>query len=240
MASPRTIYQMKVEELRDHTSNVRELVMKCVDPVEFKFRAGQFVMLHVPQGEGKPALRAYSIASDERDGTGFRLLFKFVENGIASTFVWGLKGGETLQFTGPFGKVFFQEPPTEQIVFLNTGTGLSQHLSYLLSMKEKYPGLAYRMLFGVRTESDIYHKDVLDKLVAEVPDFKYEYVLSRPSASWTGKKGYVQHFIRDFEYASRPTTFYLCGNGGMIKEVKHQLIETEGFDKTRLWVEAFD
>ncbi|MNJ94653.1 Anthranilate 1,2-dioxygenase electron transfer component [compost metagenome] len=240
MSSLRTIYHMNVTEIIDHTPSVRELVIKTETPAEFTFKAGQFVMLHVPQGEAKPALRAYSIASDDRIKNGFRLLFKYVDNGLASNFVWNLKGGETLNFTGPFGKVFFQEPPTEQIVFLNTGTGLSQHLCYLLSKKEQYPELKYRMLFGVRTEKDMYGQPDLDALVKELKDFKYEFVLSRPQDSWTGKKGYIQNFLSEFDYKNIPTTFYLCGNGGMIKEVKHQLLEIDGLEKTRLWAEAFD
>lgn len=249
MSAARTVYSMKVDKIIDHTHNVRELVLRTESPENFQYKAGQFVMLHVPVEGSKPALRAYSIASDERVTNGFRLLFKFVESpdpgagiphGLASAYVWSLKGGESLKFTGPFGKVFFQEPPTEQIVFLNTGTGISQHLSYLVSKKEIFPHLQYRMLFGVRSERDIYLKNELDALSAEFPNFKYEFVLSRPSESWTGKKGYIQHFIKDFKYNEVPTTFYLCGNGGMIKEVKHQLLEVDGFDKTRLWAEAFD
>lgn len=235
----RVIYQMKLTELIDHTPNVRELVLKCQEPQNFQFKAGQFVMLHVPQPEGKPALRAYSIATDDRDNTGYRLLFKYVENGKASEFVWALKGGETLQFTGPFGKVFFQEPPTEQIVFLNTGTGLSQHLCYLLSKKDQYPNLKYRLLFGVRTEQDRYYEPQLNELVKALPDFKWEFVLSRPSESWTGKKGYVQDFIKDYNYLEVPTTFYLCGNGGMIKQVK-EILQSQNFDMKKVWVEAFD
>lgn len=240
MSAARTLYSMKVEKIIDYTHNVRELVLKTDTPSAFNFRAGQFVMLHVPQKEGKPVLRAYSIASDERVKDGFRLIFKFVENGAASTFVWGLKGGETVQFTGPFGKVFFQEPPAEQIVFLNTGSGVSQHLCYLLSKKDQYPDLKYRLLFGVRSERDIYLKEELHALTTQFKDFKYEFVLSRPSDQWSGKKGYIQHFLKEFEYTTIPTTFYLCGNGGMIKEVKHQLIEVDGLDKTRIWAEAFD
>lgn len=237
--SARTIYQMKVVELKDHTHNVRELALETLEPQAFKFRAGQFVMLHVPQKEGKPALRAYSIASDERQQNGFRLLFKYIDNGVASAYVWGLKGGETLQFTGPFGKVFFQEPPTPQIVFLNTGTGLSQHLCYLLSKRDQFPELRYRLLFGVRSQRDIYHDDVLKRLAESLPDFKYEYVLSRPEAGWTGKVGYVQNFIREFGYTETPSTFYLCGNGGMIKDVK-AILEADGIEKTKIWAEAFD
>jgi len=240
MSAARTVYSMKVEKIIDHTQSVRELALSTENPESFQYRAGQFVMLHVPVPDSKPALRAYSIASDDRVKNGFRLLFKFVDNGLASTYVWSLKGGESLKFTGPFGKVFFQEPPTEQIVFLNTGTGVSQHLSYLVSKKELFPDLQYRMLFGVRSEKDIYLKEELDALANEFPNFKYEFVLSRPSESWSGKKGYIQHFIKEFKYNDVPTTFYLCGNGGMIKEVKHQLLEVDGFDKTRLWTEAFD
>jgi len=235
----RVIYQMQLAQVIDHTPNVRELVLKCSEPQNFQFKAGQFVMLHVPQPEGKPALRAYSIASDERDLGGYRLLFKYVENGKASEFVWGLKGGETLQFTGPFGKVFFQEPPTEQIVFLNTGTGLSQHLCYLLSKMDQYPNLRYRMLFGVRTEADMYYGDQLNELRNKLSNFEWEFVLSRPSDSWKGKKGYVQDFIKSYNYLEIPTTFYLCGNGGMIKQVK-EILHTQQFDMKKVWVEAFD
>ena len=235
----RTVYQMKLQEVIDHTQNVRELVLTCEEPTQFQFKAGQFVMLHVPQTEGKPALRAYSIASDERVQSGYRLLFKYVENGKASEFVWKLKGGETLQFTGPFGKVFFQEPPTEQIVFLNTGTGLSQHLCYLLSKKDQFPNLRYRLLFGVRSEQDRYYEPQLNELQKQLSDFKWEFVLSRPSENWKGKKGYVQDFIRDYNYLEVPTTFYLCGNGGMIKQVK-ELLQSQNFDMKKVWVEAFD
>lgn len=240
MSSLRTIYQTTISKIIDHTPTVRELIIKANTPSEFQFKAGQFVMLHVPQEGPKPALRAYSIASDERQKDGFRLLFKYVDNGLASKYVWDLKGDETLNFTGPFGKVFFQEPPTKQIVFINTGTGVSQHLCYLHSKKEQYPELKYRMLFGVRSEKDMYGQPDLDALVQELPDFKYEFVLSRPQDSWTGKKGYVQNFLSEIDYKTTPTTFYLCGNGGMIKEVKHQLLEVDGLDKAHVWTEAFD
>ncbi|MEK6774470.1 MAG: FAD-binding oxidoreductase [Bdellovibrionota bacterium] len=240
MSSARATRQMKVLQIKDLTPKVRELILKCVEPQSFEFKAGQFVMLHVPQPEGKPALRAYSIASTDQRKDGFHLLFKFVETGKASEFVWSLKGNETLQFTGPFGKVFFHEPPTEQIIFLNTGTGLSQHLCYLQSKKNQYPNLKYRMLFGVRNEQEIYAKEELEAVKKELSDFQYEYVLSRPSENWKGKKGYVQNFLKEFEYKNTPTTFYLCGNGGMIKEVKNQLIEIDGLEKSQIWSEAFD
>jgi len=236
----RLIYEFNVEQIKDHTREIRELFLTLKNQDAFKFKAGQFVMLHVPTENGKPALRAYSIATTEHDHQKIRLIFKFVENGVASKFIWSLNGKETLQFTGPFGKVFFQEPPDEQIVFLNTGSGLSQHFCFLESKMKQYPNLKYKLYFGVRTENDCYYETELNQLKKELPHFEFHYVLSRASDSWRGKKGYVQHYLKETNYKETPTTFYLCGNGGMIKEVKHQLLDIDGLDKSKVWSEAFD
>ena len=237
----RVVYEYKINSIIDHTHTIRELHLELTNHPEFNFKAGQFVMLHVPVPDGgKALLRAYSIASTDQDNKRFSLLFKSVEGGKATEYVWALKGDETLKFTGPFGKVFFLEPPTEQIVFLNTGSGLSQHMSFLLSKMDLYPNVKYKLFFGIRSEKDIYFKAELDALKAKLPNFEYDYVLSRASDSWTGKRGYVQNQLADFDYKTIQTTFYLCGNGAMIKDVKHQLLEVDGLEKIKVWSEAFD
>jgi CDP-4-dehydro-6-deoxyglucose reductase len=236
----RTNFQFKITKIIDHTQQIRELYLELTNQPHFLFKAGQFVMLHVPVEGSKPALRAYSIASTDDQINGFKLIFKFVETGIASQYVWNLKGDEILNMTGPFGKVVFVEPPTEQIVFLNTGSGISQHFSFLESKMQQYPNLKYKLFFGVRNESDIYYDSELKRLQKNLPNFHFEYVLSRPSQNWAGRKGYVQDCLKEFDYINTPTTFYLCGNGAMIKDVKKQLIEVDGLGKQHVWAEAFD
>ncbi len=232
---------MRVTRIADYTPLIRELFLDCDEPAEFEFRAGQFIMLHVPSSdpEAKPALRAYSVASSEHRKNGYRLVFKFVDNGLASKYVWDLREGQTVDFTGPFGRLLFKEPPTDQAIFLNTGSGISQHFSFIESNIEKYPELRYRLLFGVRTEADIYYGEELDRLKSQLRDFQYEFVLSRASDSWTGKRGYVQNFIDAYDYNRIPSTFYLCGNGAMIKDVKTKL-SGDGFDPKMIFAEAFD
>lgn len=243
----RIIRKMTVTKVADYTPQIRELFIECTEPRDFEFKAGQFVMLHVPPENpltetgtpAKPALRAYSIASTDECKSGFRLVFKYVDGGVASKYVWSLEDGAVLDFTGPFGRVFFKEPPTEQVVFLNTGSGISQHFSFIESNLRKYPSLRYRLLFGVRKEEDTYYRDDLDRLRSHLKDFKYEFVLSRADESWQGLRGYVQNHIDAFDYRSIPTTFYLCGNGAMIKDVKAKL-EADGFDMKHVLAEAFD
>ena len=246
----RILRKMTVSKIIDYNPQIRELFIKCTEPKEFEFKAGQFVMLHVPPDLSnglcddagkplKPALRAYSIASTDEQRDGYRLVFKYVDGGIASKFVWDLKEGAVLDFTGPFGRVFFKEPPTEQIIFMNTGSGISQHFSFIESNLKKFPGLKYRLLFGVRFKDDIYYQAELERLKSRLSNFDYSYVLSRADDSWTGLRGYVQNHIDDFDYHSIPTTFYLCGNGAMIKDVKSKL-EASGFDMKNVFAEAFD
>ena len=235
----RQIYKMRVTEVRDYTPSIRELFLQCEEPSTFEFRAGQFVMLHVPVEGGKPALRAYSIATPEHRKDGYRLIFKWVDKGLASEYVWKLKGGEVLDFTGPFGRVFFNEPPTQQIIMLNTGSGISQHMSFLDSHAEKYPDLRYRLFFGVRREEDVYYRDELEAMKKRLKNFEYYYVLSRSTETWKGKRGYVQEHVDDCEHLKIPTTFYLCGNGAMIKDVNAKLA-AENFDPKLIFAEAFD
>ncbi len=238
--SIRTLHEFKVTKIIDHTPQIRELYLQLANLPSFNFKAGQFVMLHVPVAGAKAALRAYSIASTDEDKKEFKLIFKYVDKGLASRYVWDLHEGAMLTMTGPFGKVFFQEPPTEQIVFLNTGSGVSQHFSFLESKIKLYPNLNYKLFFGVRHEHDIYYETELKRLQQQLKNFEFQYVLSRPSEKWTGRKGYVQDCLKDFDYINVPTTFYLCGNGAMIKDVKTQLLEMDGLDKSKIWAEAFD
>lgn len=246
----RILRKMTVKKICDYTPQIRELFISCTDPKDFEFKAGQFVMLHVPpdlaagpnDASGKPlkpALRAYSIASTDEQRDGYRLVFKFVDGGIASKYVWSLREGDVLDFTGPFGRVFFKEPPTEQVIMMNTGSGISQHFSFIESNLKKYPDLRYRLLFGVRYKDDIYYRSELERLKAQLKNFEFHYVLSRADDSWTGLRGYVQNHIDDFDYKNVPTTFYLCGNGAMIKDVKTKL-ESENFDMKNVFAEAFD
>jgi NAD(P)H-flavin reductase len=95
------------------------------------------------------------------------------------------------------------------------------------------------MLFGVRFENEIYYKAELDQIRARIPNFDYQFVVSRPTEGWGGLKGYVQNHIQQFSYLTVPTHFYLCGNGSMIKDVKARLAD-EGFDEGHIIAEAFN
>ena len=192
----KNLYPMRITALKDLTPRIRWLKLQNEGSETFTFRAGQFVNLQVPQGEGaRPLQRAYSLASSEEDPDTFELLFSYVPEGKASRYIWDCREGDLLNFTGPFGRLFFKEPPSSRLVFLNTGTGISQHYAYLQSHKKKYPSLKGTLLFGLRYEEDLFYREEMENLKRDLPHFHCEYVLSRPTANWKGKSGYVQDFL---------------------------------------------
>jgi len=237
MSTRRPPFQARVEQILDLTSSVRDLRLNLLDSKDFSFRCGQFVMLHIP-GDPKPVLRAYSVASSDQDPGALRLIFKFVPGGKASEFIWKLHQGEILNLTGPFGRVFFVEPPPDQVVFVSTSTGLAPHLSYLLSKKTALQKSKVVLYFGVRSESDIFCEKDLLAIQKDWPQFQYHVVLSRPDLHWTGRKGYVQDFLHETHYQKHRTDFYLCGNGQMIKETQ-ELLERNGIGPDQIHSEAF-
>ena len=237
MSTRRPPFQVRIARILDLTPSVRDIQFQYLNPDDLQFRCGQFVMLHVPS-EPKSVLRAYSIASSDQDTLGFRLLFKYVPNGKASEYVWKLKANDQVLCSGPFGRVFFEEPPAEQIVFLCTGTGLAPHLSYLQSKIDILQNHKVFLFFGVTQESEIFCEQDLIEIQKKMKHFHYHVVLSRPSLHWTGRKGYVQDFLHETHYLQHPTDFYLCGNGQMIKETK-DLLERNGIEPHKIHSEAF-
>lgn len=223
------------------TPTMRELTLKCQPGSELKFKTGQFTMLHVPMaGEpDRPEKRAYSLASADGDSSGFKLLIKLVPGGVASEFIKTLKEGISLDFTGPFGKCLFLTPPAENVLFLCTGAGLSQHYSMLASSAHLFPQTKFHLRLGVWNKEEVFYEKELAALKAAIPHFSYEFFLDQGHAGWNGRVGYVTDGLKDLGIKATSHHVYLCGNPAMIKGAKQILLEELQFPKDRLLAEAF-
>lgn len=236
----RNILKARVGRKSQLTPTIIELEMKMVEPSSLPFKAGQFMMMNLPlkDGQKRPTLRAYSIASDANDSSSFKLIIKYVESGVGSEYIKSLSEGDPVNFTGPFGKLLFLEPPTLQVLLVSTGAGISQHTSYLLTHGPKYPNTVFKMLVGVWNEQETFYQKELDFIKSKVKNFEYQFVVDKPSPAWKGLTGFVTNHLDQFRYREIETTFYLCGNPAMINSVTDKL-KSEGFDPSLLLAEAF-
>lgn len=232
---PKTIYKATLTQVNDLTKSVRELVFKPTQ--EFMYAPGQFVMVQVPQPDGKVAQRAYSIASTPRQKGEFRLVIKHFDGGVASQWVRALKGGEVIDFTGPFGKFLLKEPPAKQIVMICTSTGVAPFHSIIATHCASFPEISWKLMMGVWNEDEIFYKKEFDGLIAKNKNLSVEFVVDKPKGNWGEKTGRVTDHLGSIDWKI-DSEVYLCGNPEMIKATKEALLNL-GLGKQKILTESY-
>src|SRR5213078_2413195 len=131
----------------------------------FGFVAGQWLSLKANKPDGEEITRAYSIASPPRDDNRFALCLNRVQDGFMSNFLCDMNQGDEISCHGPFGD-FILRPPTRDTIFIATGTGVAPFrsmLHWLLADPSRHENKELWLLFGSRTERDIYyHREFLE------------------------------------------------------------------------------
>lgn len=207
-------------------------------PQSSSFTAGQFLSVVVPASALNPKdlRRAYSIASAP-ENPAFELCVKIVEKGPGTTYLSQLNTGDKLRLFVPYGAFTFKTLPERNAMFIATGTGIAPFRSMALSksFQEKSPKKT-TVVLGVREENEILYESLFKGL----PQFEFVAAVSRPSSNWNGFKGRVTDYLRALpqDYPWSSTDFYLCGNSGMIDEVKAILTERK-VEKTAIHQEVY-
>jgi len=226
-------YSAKLREKRQLTGDTYEF--RFEKPDGFEFQAGQFVQFCIPQND-KVILRSYSISSTPHD-TYLEFCVKFYEDGIASNHLKHMNIGNALEFQGPRG-LFVNKENNAALSFIATGTGLAPIMGIIRDeLEHKKNTQEVRLLFGVRTEDDIYWFDRLQNLKIQYPNFVFDVTLSQPKVDggWAGLRGRVTEHILHHLVNHH---FFLCGNAAMVKDVRESLIKN-GVDQKQIHFEIF-
>jgi NAD(P)H-flavin reductase len=75
------------------------------------------------------------------------------------------------------------------------------------------------LIWGLRSQRDLYYQEEFSGLSRTHPRFSPVTTLSRPEPGWAGPIGRVTTFVEKEIASVKNLSVYLCGNGGMIKEV---------------------
>src|SRR5215468_9740257 len=141
----------------------------------FSFGAGQWLSFKTNMPDGEEITRAYSIASPPTNDNRFALCLNRVQDGFMSNFLCDMKEGEEISCQGPFGD-FILRPPMRDTIFIATGTGIAPFrsmLHWLLADALRHEGRQLYLLFGSRTEQDIYYHQEFLQLAHEHGNFHY-------------------------------------------------------------------
>ncbi|MDR4459597.1 MAG: FAD-binding oxidoreductase [Nitrospirales bacterium] len=212
-------FRAKVLCVRQLTQDVRELTLALVDIPRFVFLPGQSIALTIPDAaSGLSFLRYYSLVSLPSSSHQLVLLFNAGEKGKGATFALEHLVGEELECSGPFGSFHLHEDSERDLLFIGTGTGIAPLWSMLSSLFEQSCSQSMTLLWGLRSESDIYYLDELQKWADCYKNFSFILTLSQPAHHWRGKRGRVTHLLQEFSHVDH-LAVYVCGNRKMVAEV---------------------
>lgn len=190
----------------------------------------------LPTGNDE-TIRAYSMASYPAEGNVLRFNIRiatppFIDGklsekipwGICSSYTFGLKPGDKVRLSGPYGESFMINDQRE-LVFLIGGAGSSFGRSHILHLfNTEKTNRKVSMWYGARSLRENIYQEEYEKLAKEFPNFSYNLVLSEPlpediASGWPQKDPLKTNFLfRAFEQgqlknmeAPEECLFYVCG-----------------------------
>ncbi|WP_018151381.1 NADH:ubiquinone reductase (Na(+)-transporting) subunit F [Leeia oryzae] len=232
-------YQGTVSRIENLTPTIKGIWIKLDDGEVLDFQAGQYINLPLPNDIG---IRAFSLANPPSTGNEIELNIRIVPGGAGTTWIHKeLKVGDTLHFTGPYGRFFVHKSANVPSLFMAGGSGLSSPRSMILDLLDEGSTQPITLVYGARNQTELYYHQEFLALAEKHPQFTYVPALSDEPAdsNWTGFRGYVHdaakaHFDNDF----RGQKAYLCGPPIMIESCITTLMQGRLFERD-IYTEKF-
>jgi propane monooxygenase reductase subunit len=152
----------------------------------------------------------------------------------------GIKVGDELTCTGPYGVFTLRETSPRRRVFIAGGAGMAPIMSLLRSMAESGATREAVFYYGARTEADLFVLDELERLVAELPELTFVPALSEagPDDGWNGETGLITDVVDRSEPDLTDVDAYLCGPPPMV-DAAIALLERRGCAESRIYYDKF-
>ncbi|WP_196895119.1 NADH:ubiquinone reductase (Na(+)-transporting) subunit F [Aureivirga marina] len=212
------------------------------EPEKFKVEWDKFGLWPLKMKNGENVERAYSMASYPAEGRRIMLNVRIatppwdrnkngwmdVNPGVASSYIFSRKPGDTVTVSGPYGEFFINESDAEML-YVGGGAGMAPMRSHLYHLfKTLKTGRKVTYWYGGRSKRELFYLDHFYQLEKQFPNFKFYLVLSEPlpEDNWKEKKdvndtegdgfvGFVHQAVID-QYltkhdAPEDIEFYFCG-----------------------------
>ncbi len=232
-----------VSALIEYTPTIKGVQLHVEDPDGLPFQAGQYANLHLPGGGHRP----FSFANPPSRAHDVELDVRFVPGGVATTWVHQeLAVGDRVKLSGPYGRFHVRVSAKLPMLFIAGGSGLSSPRSMILDLLENGCTLPITLVYGARSQDELYRVDEFEELAQTTPTFTYVPALSNEpeGTGWSGYRGFAHeaanaHFNGDF----RGHKAYLCGPPAMIDACISTLMQGRLFERDiyqELFVSAAD
>lgn len=240
----------EVEVLSVHHWNETLFSFTTTRDPGFRFMNGQFIMIGL-EVEGKPLMRAYSIASANYEEHMEFFSIKVQDGALTSRLQNIQPGDKLLTSTKPTGTLLVEDLlPGKNLYLLSTGTGLAPFMS-VIKDPEVYERFDKVILtHGVREVSELAYEETIRELpnneyFGEMIDGKLLYypTVTREDYHTQGRltdalvEGKIQEKLGLPPLSVEDDRFMICGSPSMLKDFC-AILDERGFKETRRGVYA--
>ncbi|KQM20592.1 ferredoxin--NADP reductase [Novosphingobium sp. Leaf2] len=219
---------------------------KITRPASFRFRSGEFVMIGLMGDNGRPLLRAYSVASPAWDETLEFLSIKVADGPLTSRLQKIQPGDHIFLGRKPTGTLVADAlTPGKRLFLFGSGTGLAPFLSLIRDpdIYERFEQVV--VVHSVRTVVDLAFREELESRLADDPlvdeqartQLHYVPTVTREPFHTTGRINALiengrlfQDLSGDARLDPQTDRVMLCGSMAMNKDIA-AMLEGMGFEE---------
>lgn len=227
--------------IEDITHDVRSFSFTLDHRSRLHFVPGQYVTLSVPVGD-QLIDRCYTISSAPTRAAELTITVKRVPNGPVSNWLHDhLRVGDSLQGSGPYGVFSHDHHPTDDLVLLTAGSGITPAMSMLRTLRDRGANTRIHFLHSSRTPIDIIFRAELEE-VATHQNVTVTVICEDDAADeiWHGPKGRLSAASL---LAAAPTLLssevFTCGPAPYMAAVR-EMVALLGVDPARYHEESFN
>lgn len=234
-------FTARVADAQQITQKYLHLYVELIKPHRLEFTAGQYIILNIPGSEQN---KNYSIASSPAIDHAIELLIDIAPHGVGTTYIQGLKAGDSISFMAPAGMFTISQPGTptgdaeKSLVCIASGSGITPIRSMILDqLQTRGDTRPITLYWGLRHEGDLCWLEDWEELEKSFTNFTFHPVLSQAEATWTLCRGRVTDclFVHPFPANGG---YYICGNRIMIEDTA-KLVQSKGVQEQYIHHEKF-
>ena len=226
--------QLRIEKIEELTHDIRRLVLSGGD---LKFKPGQYVDIKIP---GSEEVRSFSMANLPGDQLEF--MIKIYPDGRFSSLLsdGGLKEGDEVEVTGPYGVFTLREKSERPLVFIGGGAGMAPILALLRAMAESGSEREAVYYYGARGPRDLFHLEELTALEERLANFRFVPALSDcgEDEEWSGERGLITDVVNRLHEQLGEVDAYLCGPPPMV-DAAIAMLDQSGVPESRVYYDKF-
>ncbi len=215
------------------------------DVNRFKSEWDKYKMWNLVGSNDEENMRAYSMANYPAEGDIVMLNIRIatppfdraagtwkagIKPGLCSSFIFGLKPGDKVRVSGPYGEFHILDTKREML-YVGGGAGMAPLRSQLLHLFKTLQTTDRKISYwyGARSKNEIFYEEDFRAIEKEFPNFTFNIALSEPQPEdhWTGYVGFIHqviydNYLKDHE-SPEDIEYYMCGPGPMAKAVEGML-----------------